>query len=330
MGTNRSRLRPYEPIPRISTYWDEPSARRYSLTDSHLEEGPLFKTFNKDFFYQHILPTGPIAWRHQSQLVPGQLLSLKIERFVAELKDKKRKFADMVLLKDTDFNYRNFCGCIIVRFKEYPFVVKLFVENPKSFVHPFSKGFEPCCFFVMGGGIMRHLTGFTRIQNLEDIRKLVSQDPYWSQIIDTPRKWFWLPQQPRWFVVEGEHIGNKAHLTTRLPSVYAIVADEIKIKKKVSLLNAEQSHRCMKFCQFTQYRIDPHICNFRVERSTGKLVLIDTENFRALVGLKARFAVDSYFDWYMHLTAKCAKDKFFRTKYDRKMAQQMNWEEYTS
>jgi hypothetical protein len=329
-ANNRSKLRPYEPLPTITTYWDESGSRRYSLTDSHLEEGPIFKTYNKEFFEQHILPTGKIAFRNQNQLVSGTRLCTQIERFVTELQRKQKKFSDMVLLKDTDFNYRNFCGCIIVKFKQYPFVLKLFVENPKSFVHPFSKGFEPCCFFVMGGGIMRHLTGFTRIQNLEDIKQLVAQDPYWSQIIDTPRKWFWLPVKPRWFVVEGEHIGNKEHLVTKLPAVYGIIADEIKITKKVTLFNAEQSQRCMKFCQFTQYRIDPHICNFRIEKNTGKLVLIDTENFRALVGLKDRFAVDSYVDWYLHLTAKCAKDKFFRTKHDRHIAQAMKWEEYTS
>jgi hypothetical protein len=325
---NRSILRPQEPLPEITTYWLDTPAKRYSLRDSHIEEGPIFKTFNEKFFNNNLLPHEEIPLRnHPEQSVSGIHLSTQIEKFVRELKDRKRHFSDFTVIKDTDFNYSNLSGCIIVKFIAHPFILKLFVENPKSFVRPYSKGFEPCCFFVMGGGIMRHLTGFTRIANIQDIKKLAAEDPYWSKVIDTPRKYFWLPKTERWFVVEGKNIGTKTAQRTVLPSVYGIVADEIKITKKVSLLHAEQALRCMRFCQFTQYRIDPHIQNFRIEKETGKLVLIDTENFRALVGLKDRFAVDSYIDWYMNLIGKCLKDKFFRSKEDRQLAQLVSWEE---
>jgi hypothetical protein len=227
-----------------------------------------------------------------------------------------------MLLKGQDFNNREFCGLLVLKFKNYPFVLKLFIENPQSFVNPYNKGLEPGAFFVMGGGIMRHLTGFTRIRNLEDINMLIRSDPYWSQIVDTPRKWHWLPENPRWFHVEGRNLGPSGKvLHTSLPSIYAIIADEIVIDKEKTLLHQRHALRCMRLCQFTDYRIDPHINNFRIERNTGKLVLIDTENFRVLVGLRDHFSVDSYITWYLNLGRKFLTDKFFRDKKTRKQIQ---------
>ena len=331
LAHNRSLLRPQEPIPEVVTCWADNPVKQYSLRDSHLESGPLFQTFDKNYFDTHRLPAGNISYRNQPKhTVRGSQLAEAIEQVVAEIFAKKKRFANFVILKDVDFNYGNLSGCIILRFRNHPFVLKLFIENPKSFVHPYSKGIEPSCFFIMGGGIMRHLTGFTRISNLEDIKTLVAQDPYWSKVIDTPRKWFWAPVKQRWIGVVGTNMGTQKVQRTQLPSIYGIIADEIKITKKVTLLQSEQALRCMRFCQFTQYRIDPHIQNFRIEKETGKLVLIDTENFRALVGLKDRFVVDSYFDWYVRLTTKCLNDKFFRNKEDRRLAQLVDWKEYTS
>lgn len=323
---NRSPLRKTCKLPQIETRWVG-QAKAYTLTDSHLEEGPIFRVFDKEFFYNHMLPCGPISYRNNPQnSIEGKALNGLIENLLLELQDKKIKksknFTDFTVLKTTDFNFNNFCGLLVLKFKDYPFVLKLFIENPKSFVQPFNKGLEPGIFFVMGGGIMRHLTGFTRIKNLEDINKLLSTDPYWSQIIDTPRKWHWLPAHSRWFEVVGNNIGTSGStLKIELPSVYAIIADEIVIDKKKTLLNQRHALRCMRLCQFTDYRIDPHIQNFHIERDTGKLVLIDTENFRILVGLREKFAVDSYVAWYLNLGKKYMNDKFFRDKRTRQKIQ---------
>lgn len=315
---NRSLLRPQEKIPQITTHWEDKTTT-YILRDSHLEQGPIFKVFDENFFFQHMLPDDSIQYRNQpTKCVDGAVLKDLIENLLVELKQKKKRFTDFVLLKSADFNFADFCGLMVLKFKNYPFVLKLFIENPKSFVKPYNKGLEPMVFFVMGGGIMRHLTGFTRIQNLEVINKQLKSDPYWSQIIDTPRKWHWLPKDSRWFVVEGKNIGPSGDiLTTTLPSVYGIIADEIVVDKRKTLLNYRHALRCMRLCQFTDYRIDPHIQNFHIERGTGKLVLIDTENFRILVGLRERFSVDSYIAWYLKLGKKFLGDKFFRDKQAR-------------
>lgn len=318
----RSPLRPYEAMPEITTYWQDSPSQTYHLRDSHLEEGPIFKTFDKEFFFNHLLPIDAIPFRNNpNQTVDGKVLSNLAENLLLELKQKKKRFTDFTVLKSTDYNPTEGCGLLVLKYKNYPFVLKLFIENPSSFVQPYNKGIEPTSFFIMGGGIMRHLTGFTRIQNLEAINTLVKSDPYWSQLVDTPRKWNWLPSDTKWFVVDGKNIGNKPSLTIQLPAVYAIIADEIVIDKKKTLLNRRHALRCMRLCQFTDYRIDPHIQNFRIERGTGKLVLIDTENFRMLVGLKEHFCVDSYISWYMRLGAKFTRDALFRDKYMRQQAQ---------
>ena len=318
---NRSIFRPEQKLPEITTRWLD-NKKTFHLIDSHLEQGPIFTIFDKDFFYQHMLPHGPISYRCQpAKSVTGTVLSNYIERLIEEIKRGKKRFSDFTIIKSGDFNFNTLCGSLILKFKKYPFVLKLFIESPESFVHPYQKGIEPCAFFIMGGGIMRHLTGFTRIKNLHSIQKDIASDPYWSQIIDTPRKWHWLPKNNRWLEVLGKNIGNHETLKTTLPSIYAIVADEIKIDKKKTIFNQTHALRCMQFCQFTNYHVDPHIQNFRIERGTGKMVLIDTENFRALVGLRDRFVVDSYIEWYLRLGKKYLKDRFFRSKKDRANAQ---------
>jgi hypothetical protein len=323
IGFNRSIFRPKQSLPEITTFWKDDPTHTHTLKDSHLEAG-IFTIFDKDFFYEHMLPQGEITYRNDpKKSVTGAQLSEIIENLLVELKQKKKRFKDFEILKQGDYSFLNFCGLIVLRFKKYPFVLKLFIENPESFVHPYSKGIQPCSFFVMGGGIMRHLTGFTRIKNLEILKKNIATDPFWAQIIDTPRKWHWLPKENRWLTVIGKNIGENHNKTIsmELPSIYAVIADEIKINKRKTIFNQSHALRCMRFCQFTNYQVDPHIQNFRIESNTGKLVLIDTENFRALVGLKEQFLVDSYLEWYSRLTKKYLRERFFRNKEERRLAQ---------
>src|SRR5579859_134744 len=126
---NRSILRPPQKIPQIVTYWDGDKSEVFTLKDSHLEEGPIFKTFDESFFYDHIIPQGPITYRNNNKAyVDGEQLSILIEQLLLELRDKKKKFTDFALLKSSDFNFREFCGMLVLKFKDYPFVLKLFIE----------------------------------------------------------------------------------------------------------------------------------------------------------------------------------------------------------
>ncbi|MBN1549577.1 hypothetical protein JW872_02850 [Candidatus Babeliales bacterium] len=319
---SRSLLRPAEILPEITTRWSEDSVS-FTLKDSHLEEGPVFHTFDKKFFYKHLLPSGPIKYRHHpEQMVTGKKLSELIEHLIVEIKQHKRFFRDFIPIKTREFQQKDFCGLLVLKFKNYPFVLKLFAENPKSFVSPYSKGFESSLFFVMGRGIMRHLTGFTRIQNLEEVKVMIAQDPYWSSIIDMPRKWYWMPKKNDWIEVTGKHINGKDDLKIDIPALYGLVCDEIQIDHSPNLFQRHHARRCMRLCQYVNFQLDPHIKNFYIEKETGKLALIDTEHFHMLCGVDETWKADNYTSWYLKLTGKYLKDKFFRTKSERIRAQQ--------
>lgn len=317
----RSPLRPQDPImPEIITCWPGSSATHH-LRDHCLEEHALFFKFDRDYFMDHLLPDEPIPFRldHKKEVL-GSQLKAQIEELLTELNNKKKKFKYFKVLKDSDFNTRSVSGLIILKFKEYPFVLKLFIKTPETFAKPHSEGIIPRFFFRMGGGINRHLSGFTRVKNLEDINKRIDQSPHWRELIDTPRKWFWLPKNPQWIEVRGKNIG-RCDRTIELPAIYGIIADFIENAKSFSIMNRDDRRISLDFANYCENRVDAHADNFMVEKSTGIIVLIDTEHFPTMVGLKEAFKYDNYPTWYMKLSAKCFRDIFLRTKKQRRELQ---------
>ena len=322
LAFSRSVHRPIDNhMPQITTRWVG-EIQTYHLKHSHLEEHPIFNKFDKQFFLSHLLPQGPLAYRHDAQTtVDGAALSNLIEELVADLqhsKEKKTTFKHFTVLKQRDFNFKTCSGLIILKFKQYPFVLKLFMETPQSFVQPFSKGFEPSCLFIMGGGINRYLSGFTRIKNLEAIRERIKTSTYWSNLLDTPRKWYWQPERPEWFEVTGTNIGRQKTRTIVLPAVYGIVCDEIVSDHSLRLMHKSNRRIAMQLSQFLGNRIDPHIDNFMIEKSTGKIMVVDTEHFATMVGLKEQLECNGYTKWYSSLCCKFLADKFGRSKYKRR------------
>ena len=315
----RSPLRSQDPLmPEIITCW--PGERKtFHLREYCLEQHAIFSKFDREYFMGHLLPDEPIPYRlTPDKHVEGSRLKKQIEELLVELQSKKKSYAHFKVLKDSDFNARTVSGLIILKFKEYPFVLKLFIKTPETFVKPLSEGMIPRFFFRMGGGINRHLSGFTRIKNLEEIRNKIDEDDQWSKLIDTPRKWFWLPKDPRWIEVRSKNIGNAGELKTELPAVYGIVADFIENDKSFSLFNPEDREVALKFANYIGNRVDAHVDNLMVEKSTGIIVLIDTEHFPTMVGLKEPLEYDDYVTWYRKLSTKCFKDMFLRTKKDRR------------
>ena len=246
--------------------------------------------------------------------VVGQVLHDLIEKLVVEIKEHKTSFTDFKVLKKRDFNARTCSGLIIVKFKEYPFVVKLFMETPESFVQPFTKGWQPVCFFMMGGGVNRYLTGFTRFRNLEKIRDCILKDPEWAERIDTPRKWFWIPDTCRWFQMRSKNMGSYDQYRINLPCVYAIIADAVSVDKCFTLFNKNHRQTTMRLTQYLGNRIDPHIDNFMPEKDTNKIIIADTELFAVMVGLKKPLNFTNYKSWYLKLTLKSLQDMLFRSK----------------
>lgn len=306
------------------------NAQTYYLRNSYIRSGPLFNTFDKASFFNNMLPAGPITYRYDNnKTVEGKYLVEQINSLLTEISQKKQSFTHFKILKNRDFRRkRDRTGLLIAKFKDYPFVLKLFIETPHSFIQPYKKGFEPCCFFIMAGGT-RHLNGFTRIPNLHAIKAQIAASPEWRNKLDVPRKWYWQPNNKPWMQVKGYNLGGLYKQTVTFPAVYAIIADEIAIEREFTLKQADDRITALKIANFFEQQIDPHINNYVIEKGTGKIVPIDYEFFPSVVGLK-RYDVDgkkvyeecrSYPQWYGKLACKMVHETFFRTKAERREAQ---------
>lgn len=322
MYADRSIFRKQDPLlPQITTDWATPT-KEYVIKNSHLEEYPLFKTFDKDYFMSHQLPMGTISFRiNTDDSLEGQEFALVLENLFHEIDQKKHTYKDFDVVRKSNFNRRKSSGALILKSKKYPFIVKLFKEDPHSFVKPNTKGFEPIFFFLMGGGVNRHLTGFTRIKNLEIIREKLAHHPEWKDTVDVPRKWFYLPKNSPWIKITGKNIGKEPTLTATFPGTYCIVADAINYDRIFSIKKKNDRKIALDLCNAVDLWIDPHIDNFFIEKETQKIVIIDTEHFPTVVGLKENVSFDSYTSWYSYLVKKCAKDKFFKNKKERRAIQ---------
>ena len=317
----RSPWRPRDPlIPEISTCY-EGDSKRYYLRDHYLELHPIFSKFKRDEFMKRLLPDEQIPYRNDpKKKVAAAELKKQIEVLLQELKKKKTKFTYFTVIKQSDYNPRLISGLIIVKFKQYPLILKLFLKTPETFIKQ-AEGLIPKFFYRMGGGTNRHLTGFTRVRNLEEVQKIVLESEKWNGKIDFPRKWFWLPAQPQWIEIRSKNIGPAGEQKTVIPAIYGVLADAIEADNSYSMFNDDNRETALAFAQFVENRVDAHADNFMIEKSTGKTVLIDTEHFPSMIGLKEPMKYDSYKSWYFQLSCKCLKDNFLRSKQLRRELQ---------
>ena len=161
-------------MPSIMTHWKDDPVHCHYLQSPFLEGYPFFEIFDKKYFDEHLLPPGPISFRYEPEkTVNSADLAALIETLIKEVREKKSSYAHFTILRDSNFNRRRQSGLLIVKCKEYPFVVKLFMETPDMFVKPYRKGFYPIFFYFMGGGVNRHLSGFTRIKTAETFKEIL-------------------------------------------------------------------------------------------------------------------------------------------------------------
>ena len=313
----RSIHRPQDPqMPSIVTHWKGDNTKCYSLRSPFLEGYPFFEVFDKKHFDEHIIPAGPIPFRYDStKSVDRTELTSLIETLVQEIRERKSVYTHFTILRDSNFNRRRQSGLLIVKCKEYPFVIKLFMETPDMFVKPYKKGFYPMFFYFMGGGVNRHLSGFTRIKNAEKFRTIVDNNPYWKSRVDIPRKWYWLPKDAQWITISGSNIGHYKQVSIDIPGTYCIIADAIDLERSMTLVNAEDRIESMALCNTARFIIDPHIDNFAIERTSKKIVLVDTEHFPTMVGFKKDVGeFSNQASWYINLVSEAADDIFLRDK----------------
>lgn len=285
----------------------------YVLTDYNLRPVPLLHIFDKEYFMNHLLPPGFLSYNSGEKTIETKILKKLINDLLEEINQKKKHYHHFTILKNSGFVHHKKCGLLVVKFNNYPFILKLFIETPKGFISPYEKGFEAANLFVAGGAL-RHTLGFTRIKTLEYLQNKFNNDAYWHDKIITPRKWFWLPENPVWLNITTYNIGNKKEDHTSLPVIYGIIADELKRDP----LKQTDYHELMRLSKFVEHRIDPHTKNFFIEQITGKIALIDTELFPIILGFNTKIkSQDTYIKWYMHLAGKYLKEKLFTTKQGR-------------
>jgi len=319
----RSIHRPYDPcMPEITTFWTDDNSnptkkKTYSLRSYYLSEWAIFGRYDKELLEKNQLPA-QISYHYEpNKSVNAEKLNALIEDFIQELSTatkKRAQFKNFIILKDRNFNYKMNAGLIIVKFNDYPFVLKLFIEKPATFTKPFAKGFETGVFFIMGDGITRYLAGFTRIPNLLSIQQKITADPYWSQHIVLPRKWYWTPRNNRTFTVTGKNIGTNPEQSIEFPSIYAVICDEIQIERQLHTYHKRDRAIVKEIVQFLGNRIDPHVYNFFIEKGTGKTAIIDTEHIASMIGLHEPIEFHNNTQWYCSLAKKCTYDALFRTK----------------
>jgi hypothetical protein len=338
-------------IPRLEVDWSGEYTKKNILEAAHLEPEQILKKYDSAFLTSRLLPRDQIAQRiDPEKKTSGQELNELINKLINEIEAKKKEYKDFKVLKDKDFNRAARCGLMVLRFNDHPFVVKLFMERPESFVKPCTKGMQPYFFYYMGGGINRHLMGFTRIKNLETIRELLAKDPYWSNIIDTPRKWFWLPDNSRFMTIRAYNFNGIDEQKIEIPATYAIITDLIIPQRELTLRSKSSRQLGIKLSRIVGNRIDPHMGNFMIEAKNReeepvqknktkspssiileqgisldpkreRIVLIDTEHFPSLVGLKKPLEFSNYLSWYLQLMSKFATERFFTSKQYRKQFQ---------
>lgn len=295
-------------------------AESWYLKDTHLQIGPYFHLFDEKHFFNNMLPSEKIIYRNNTGSISSSRLSEITHQFLQEILEKKPP-TQMEIIKKKDFDKQHTTGLIIAKFKDYPFVIKLFIETPESLTHPFEKGFEPWCFFMLGGGTNRHLMGFTRLKNRAYVLEKISQNPYYTHHIDFPRKWFWLPKNPQWIEIEGNYFNTHTAYKKRIPAIYALICDYIDIERTFSLKNQTDRRIALQLSNYLQQVIDPHINNFVIEKKTKKLVLLDTEHFPTLVGYESPPHCKSYVQWYTHLSSNALYSIYGCLKSERKARQ---------
>ncbi len=309
----RSVWRPRDPNrPQISSRWSD-GTESFTIRDHCLEFHAIFCKYDKKDFESHMLPEGPIKYRNADTTVESTELSRMAQNVIKEIRAGKKTYTDFKVIKKADFNLKLASGLIILKYKKYPFILKLFLKTPKTFVSQ-SEGTIPRFFFRMGGGTNRHLAGFTRIPNLVHIKKRIAESTKWSKIIDTPRKWYWLPEEPTWIIVEGTNIGNNGPCSCTFPAVYGIIADAIDAERTFVLSSTEDCKFGLAFSRYIGNRMDAHVDNLLVERGTGKIVVIDTEHFPTMIGLKEPLEFNNYKSWYLQLSGMCFRANYGRHK----------------
>jgi len=300
---------------------DAESSVPYARTSNYYKRYPIFTAFDQQFFTEHLLPCeGIYSSNGTHEHIAHEYIDQTMHQILAAVRAHEHTFPGCTIIRDANFNYSTGCGLLILKCNQYPFVIKLFKENAESFIQPFSKGFEPSTFFFMAGGSNRHIAGLSRIPNREYLLSRLENNPLWQGRISIPRKWYWVPDPIEWLTIDGYFVDSTCHIQTKIPSMYAIIADYVESDVPCCLSTDTQKKLIISLALACASRLDPHIKNFIIQQKdatiTPLITIIDTEDHRCMTGISEPVPFETYFEWYTLLTAKFIKDALFTTKKD--------------
>ena len=308
---------PYSKKKRPKYTYDPTQQKINKLQSQYLRLRTLKRPSENSNLKKHTLPTGTIKYRKTQEHIATATLKQENEKLLQEIFNGTTEFTDFTILKDSDFNYSNFSGLLILKYKKYPFVLKLFIEHPHTFVQPFNKGFHASGLFVLNGNL-RHLSGLTRIHNLETAKKALQKDAQYRYYLDFPRKWYWIPESQPYLTIDWYDELYDQHEMIQLPGIYGIVCDFIEVDKKIQ---QQQMHTLRQISidigNYLHNILDSNVDNFVPEKNSNKIVIIDTEHFPTMVGLDKEMNANGYIQWWIELAGKYIKTAFLRTKQQR-------------
>jgi len=287
------------------------------LQNKFLRLKTLKRPYENSGFKKHMLPKGKIKFRKTDDTVQSDTLKKENEHLLEEILSGSKKFTDFTVLKDTDFNYNTLSGLVVLKYKKFPFVLKLFIEHPHTFIDPLSRSLVAGCIFVLSGNT-RHLSGFTRIHNKETARKALAKDPEYRYYLDFPRKWYWLPESQPYLNIKWHDSHHDYYETIKIPSFYGIVCDFIETDKVVQKKEIHTLRQIsIDVANYLRNIIDSHVDNFIPELGSNKIVIIDTEHFPTVAGLEKEMNANGYIQWHFELMGKYMKTAWFRSKQQR-------------
>lgn len=312
----RSPFRTIDPLmPQLITQSQKNPDIQFVHSDWFYYKSPIFTTFSENSFFSHIVQHSITTPIDHKVVVSNETLDTMLETLISEVKMQNNVYTYFTLLQDKNFNYKKKCGLLVLKFNHYPFVVKLFMEQPNTILNPFVKGFENRVFHFMGHGVNRHIAGLTRIPNLKKLQQVLQHKQY--QVV-LPRKWFWLPQDPEWIDIIGYNIVPDEVISVTIPGIYAIIADELKTQQQYQKVPSSKSNEIiMDFCNDVQLIIDPHSDNFIIQKDNNDSIIIsivDTEHFPTLVGISENSTFVNHVQWYCSLAWKALSDLLTTSK----------------
>ncbi len=303
----------------ITVSWEDDPNVSYTLFDESLREYPLFGLYDPVCFKQNLLPEGTINYRNSdTNFIDSSHLKNLLEGLIQEIDAGKKEFKNFTILCDSTFNYQLSSGCLVVKGKDFPFVVKVFRENPYSFVHPLKNSFEAFVLSKMSGFVNRYLLGFTRISNAISIKEALERSGVWSQLITTPRKWFWAPEDAPKLSIKGFNIGSVGkQQKIIIPGTYCVIADALEAERVFSIFNKRDRETVFGLFNDLDKKIDPNFNNFMVEKGTGQVVIIDTEHWPTFHGaVEIDTKINNVITYYLFSAFYLLRNTLFGVKTD--------------